>query len=98
MEITITWTKIIVTAATYFTGRYLYFSYMKWVTACDDPFDPTVYYRTSSYTNGWDMGYRHGTKKMRAEHTKRKKELTELKDKYRKSQEMLSNLENSLPD
>jgi len=83
MEITITWTKIIVTAATYFIGRYLYFSYMKWVTACDDPFDPTVYYRTSSYTN---------------EHTKRKKELTELKDKYRKSQEMLSNLENSLPD
>lgn len=56
MEITITWTKIIVLVARSFTGRYLYYSYLKWHTGSPDPFDPTEYCKTSSYTRGLEHG------------------------------------------
>lgn len=42
MEITITWTKLIVLFVAWHGLRYIYHTYMKYVTGCCDPFDPTV--------------------------------------------------------
>lgn len=42
MEIHITWTKIIVGFCSWQVLRYGYHTYMKLMTACMDPFDPTV--------------------------------------------------------
>jgi hypothetical protein len=98
MEITITWTKIIVLLSTYFAGRYVYFSYMKWVTGCDDPFDPTVYYKTSSYSHGWNIGYRHGTAKMREKYESSWNTLKTLKKRCRIAEDKLAALEENRPD
>jgi hypothetical protein len=98
MEITITWTKIIVVVAVYFTGRYFYYSYMKWVTGSLYPFDPTEYYKTSSYTHGWDMGYIHGSHKMKIRYEKCHRQHTELKEKYRIAHAKVAALEDSLHD
>ena len=98
MEITITWTKIIVLIAGYFTGRYVYYSYWKWVTGCPDPFDPTEHYQTSAYTRGWNMGYIHGSHKLKTKYEKCRRQYTELKEKYRVVHAKVVALENNLPD
>lgn len=94
MEITITWTKIIVLVAGYLIGRYLYFTYQKWVTGSPCPFDPTEHYQTSSYTRGWNMGFIHGSHKLKVKYDKCRRQHRELQDKYRISQAKLIALEN----
>jgi len=42
MEIYITWTKIITSFTAYHGMRYLYQTYLKWVTGCTDVFDPSI--------------------------------------------------------
>lgn len=42
MEITITWTKLLALFIAYHGLRYLYHTYMKWVTGCEDPLDPLI--------------------------------------------------------
>jgi len=42
MEITITWTKLVVLFIAWHLLRYLYHTYMKFVTGCCDALDPTV--------------------------------------------------------
>jgi hypothetical protein len=98
MEITITWTKIIVLTVGYFTGRYVYFTYLKWVTGCQNPFDPTEHYRTAAYTRGWNMGYIHGSQKLKVKYGKCRRQYIELKEKYRIAHAKLTALENDLPD
>jgi hypothetical protein len=98
MEITITWTKIIFLVAGYFSGRYVYYSYLKWVTGCSDPFDPTTHYRTSSYTRGWNMGYIHGSHKLKTKYEKGRSQYNQLREKYRVTHAKLTALENNLPD
>lgn len=96
MEITITWTKIIVLVAAYFTGRYVYYAYMKWGTGCTHPFDPTVHYKTSAYTRGWNMGYIHGSHKMKIRYEKCRRQYTALKEKYSVAYAKVMALENNL--
>jgi len=98
MEITITWTKIIVLICLYFAGRYVYFSYMKYVTGCQNPFDPTEYYSTSSYTRGWNMGYLHGSHKLKIKYSKCRQQYCKLKEKYHAACVKLNALEINLPD
>lgn len=42
MEIYVSWTKIIAAFAAYQGMRYLYHTYLKWVTGCADIFDPSI--------------------------------------------------------
>lgn len=98
MEITITWTKIIVLTAGYFTGRYLYYTYMKWITGCPGHFDPTVHYRTSAYTSGWNMGYIHGSHKLKIKYEKCRRQYTDLKERHRLANAKLTALETDLSD
>lgn len=98
MEITITWTKIIVLTTGYFTGRYVYYTYLKWVTGCPDPFDPTIHYRTSAYTNGWNMGYIHGSHKLKIKYDKCRRQYNELREKHRVTCAKLDALESDWPD
>jgi len=47
MEIIITWTKLVVLFFFWHLLRYLYHTYMKYVTGCSDPLDPTVPFDTA---------------------------------------------------
>ncbi|WP_428330359.1 hypothetical protein [Mucilaginibacter sp.] len=93
MEITITWTKIIVLTISYFSGRYLYFSFLKYYTGCPFPFDPTEFYETSSYEKGWNMGYIHGSHKYKIRCEKYRKQIAEVKEKYSVTYAKLRSLE-----
>lgn len=42
MEIYISWTKIIAAFAVYHGMRYLYHTYLKWVTGCAGILDPSI--------------------------------------------------------
>jgi hypothetical protein len=98
MEITITWTKIIVVTVIYFAGRYLYFSFLKYYTGSHAPFDPTEFYETSSYSQGWQMGYLHGSHKLKIKYDKCRNQYLELKEKYRTTQAKLNSLESNFDE
>jgi len=53
MEITITWTKLLIFFVSYFMLRYLYHTYMKIVTGSTDAFNPTVPY-DAALAAKWD--------------------------------------------
>ena len=96
MEITITWTKIIVITLTYFSGRYLYYSFLKWNSGSYAPFDPTEFYQTSSYSEGWRMGHLHGSHQLRIKCEKYRRQIAELKEKHRISDIKVKSLESKI--
>jgi hypothetical protein len=98
MEITITWTKIIVVTLTYFSARYIYYSFLKWYSGSYAPFDPTEFHETSSYSEGWKMGHLHGSHKLRIRCEKYRRQIAEVKEKHRISNIKVKSLEDKLLD
>ncbi len=60
MQITISWTILIVALSAYLLCRYLFFSYMKWYRGFPDAFDPFVSISESSADLAWREGYHQG--------------------------------------
>ena len=63
MEFTITLPTLAITILAYYTGRYLYFSFLKYRSGHQRPFDPRCNYRTSSWLD-WQRGYEQGQAKI----------------------------------
>lgn len=96
MEITITWTKIIVLALSYFGGRYLYHSYVRWYSGYPEPFDFMESLDTSMYYRGWQMGKVHGSHLMKAKYARCKKKLEDLEEAYSIARQKLNAYEDQL--
>ncbi len=63
INITINLSTVIYALMIYYGCRYLYFSYLKYVSGCIRPFDPTYYYHEAT-GSGWHRGYEQGQAKI----------------------------------
>jgi len=63
MELTITLPTLAIGLLAYYTGRYLYFLFLKYRSGHPRPFDPRYNYRTSSWPD-WQRGYEQGQAKI----------------------------------
>ncbi len=63
MEFTITFPTLAISILTYYTGRYLYFSFLKYRSGHQRPFNPRYNYRTGSCPD-WQRGFEQGQAKI----------------------------------
>jgi len=63
MEFTITLPTLAIVILAYYMGRYAYFSFLKYRSGHQRPFDPRYNYRTSSWLD-WQRGFEQGQAKI----------------------------------